>query len=156
MIIPSLSLKYPKFTLTFNPIKKMTVTMFLDGRWTGGEIVKDDHFHANLLGITPEVHRFQHELTHHVVGINFYGKAYSEVLWQAAHKNEEPPTTNLEEEWLVTALQYVSLDKFDKSPKDRNDIAALNLLETKTNTLKLCSMIRTLTDAATGLTIKDY
>jgi hypothetical protein len=108
-----------------------TLTIFHDGSWTGGAIVDGDEYHSFQLHISPELHRFQHEYVHHKVGNWFYGKYHSDVLWQAAHPLESAPATNLEEEWIVTALQYASLDV--RGPVERNDISAINFFASRAN-----------------------
>lgn len=118
---------------------KETFTTFDNGHWTGGGVVPEDFFHAEKLGITPEEHRLQHELAHHVIGLMFYGKPYSEVLWSAAHETRLPDYAN-EEEWLVTALQYRMFDK--TGPEERNDLAAIQFINSRVDINEITDTLR--------------
>jgi hypothetical protein len=136
-----IKLAYSSFTLDYDG--QATYTRFSDGTWTGGPIVEGDGYHAKRLGISAPLHRFQHEYVHHVVGMEFYQRPYSDVLWQAAHPAEAPPATNLEEEWIVTALQYEALKV--SPPEERNDADALRFFASRANLPVVVTIIRSLT-----------
>jgi len=95
------------FTLSFDPTTGEAITRYAGGRWSGCAPVPDDAFHAERLGITRSEHRLEHELAHHLFG---YAKGFvgSPIIWRDAHGvAQKQPDSDLEE-WMVTALQYLS------------------------------------------------
>lgn len=111
-----LTLRWPAFTLEYDLGTGATVSRFPAGEWSGSAPVAEDSFHGKALGITPERHRFLHELLHHLVGIAF-GFGCSPVVWRDAmhfpQAEGKTPTGVQEtyltaeiEEWIVTALTY--------------------------------------------------
>lgn len=88
-------------------------THYEDGAASLCPVVKDDYFHAQQLGIAPGQHRLLHELSHHLVGIHYYKKPSSPVIWHDAHGRD--PQAELGErasleEWMVNALVYHCFD----------------------------------------------
>lgn len=89
-----------------------TLTVYGAGEnrwWSGSDPNQDDAYHAERLGITQREHRLQHELAHHLVGFAYYWNSHgSPIIWRDAI-HEVQPTRDAElEEWMVTALQYLS------------------------------------------------
>jgi hypothetical protein len=148
---PTVIFNFHHFIVEYNPEIKTTYTRFPDNHWTGGDIVEGDWFHAPLLDLTPELHRLQHELAHSLIGTEYYGLEHSAILFHAAHADEIPlPDNHAEEEWLATALQYLSRGKI--GPPERNDEGAINTLERKgLDPLTLAKQLQTLVDIARWL-----
>ena len=103
--------QFPVFTLTHNPDTGETYTRYEGGYWSGCGLVEGDHVHAPKLGITPQTHRLQHELAHHLVGIWYYGQASSPVIYRDAHLMPQPERDSMLEEWYTTSFQYFLCDK---------------------------------------------
>jgi hypothetical protein len=105
---------FNSFYMTFNRITGKTVTYYPDETWTGGNLVDDDTFHANNLGIEPRHHRLAHEIGHHLIGFHYYkNKNGSPILYKAAHNEFISPQDPVVkgEEFLVTGLTYFAMDK---------------------------------------------
>ena len=137
---PTIRFHFDACYLEYDPLAATTLTHFHDASWTGGAIVADDEYHAERLKLTPQLHRLQHELAHHLVAIHYYQQPHSMILWQAAHPHEQLPSYTKEEEWLVTALQYHSQGV--GGPTERNDRAALKLIGLKVDVNELATRLR--------------
>lgn len=94
------------YTLEWHPISGTATTRYDDGGWSGCPVVEDDFLHAHALGITPQRHRLEHELLHHLVGIHVFGLPSSGVIYRDAHGEPQEEQQAKREEWLVTALTY--------------------------------------------------
>ena len=116
-----LTLHFPYFTLTHDPHSGLTTTTYLDGHCCPCPVVPDDSIHAQELGITPQQHRLEHELWHHLVGIYVLGLITSPVIYKEAYNLPASSTSDSEsidgpwgkygsarEEWLVTALSHLA------------------------------------------------
>lgn len=122
---------WPAFRLVFVPASGYTVTTFPDGTTSGCLPVPDDDYHANRLGITNKIHRFEHELIHHLVAL-WFGHDYSPVIWRDAHSEPHPEEEAKNEERLITSFQYhlhLQLDIY-------NDWAPLDALMAKVDLAK--------------------
>lgn len=144
---------WPRFSLTFDPATGFTETAYPDGKTSGVGVLEDDRMHANALGVTPEYHRLQHELGHHLIGTHFYRSAVgSPVLWRDAHGigqtaggYAKPGWSEAErEEWLVNFLQYASLS--ETAP--HSDGALEMLMNAGIDVASLCADLATLVDVA--------
>lgn len=101
--------QWPDFMLEWKPANGAVLTRYISGEWSGSLPVPDDAYHAERLGITPELHRLEHELAHHLVGLNFYKFIFgSPIIYRDAHKQPQPEREAELEEWMTTALQYHS------------------------------------------------
>lgn len=109
--------QWDEFSMAFNTQTGECITRYPGGHWSGSKPVPEDHFHATKLGITPELHRLEHELAHHLVGFAYYGeKTGSPVVYRDAHHipqeeggwAKEGWSEAEREEWMTTALQYLS------------------------------------------------
>lgn len=110
-----ISFYWPLFTMRFNTDTGECLTHYSNDRWSGCEPVPEDLFHGNRLGITPELHRLEHEIAHHLIGLSVYKHAHgSPVIYRdACHESQDkggfvkPGWSEADrEEWLTSALQY--------------------------------------------------
>lgn len=102
---------FPKFNLVWDKETGQTTTYWKDGTESPTWCHWEDEYHGNLLGITAQEHRLQHELAHHLVGMHAPdGKDIGGclIVWREAHGEEHPEEWSKEREWLITALQYRS------------------------------------------------
>jgi hypothetical protein len=101
---------WPGFRLEFDQATGRAVTRYPDGTHSGCGVVEADRFHARLLGLTPEEHRLQHELAHHLVGALYSRGAAGgcPIIYRDAHGVPQPQPEADILEWRITALQYHS------------------------------------------------
>lgn len=103
------------YKIEVDTLAEVVITRYACGAQTITKVNDDDAFHAGKLGITPFDHRWLHETLHHLVGVLYYRKASSPVLWRDAHHIPQDDTPDVKpewneadrEEWLVTNLTYV-------------------------------------------------
>jgi hypothetical protein len=105
------------FRLFHNLNTGLTTTKFPDDTFCPCPVVPDDSIHGHELSITPERHRLEHELWHHLVGIYVLRLPYSPIIWREAHSVPHSPRYEEEsgrEEWIVTALSHALYGKVDR------------------------------------------
>jgi hypothetical protein len=132
---------WPSFNLVYNRETGRTTTFYPNGRWSGCDPVPEDKFHGEKLGITNKLHRLQHELAHHLVGIHYYGADSSPIIHRDANGIPQTQPHSELEEWMVTALQYYSRNRW-------SDFGAMMDLSKKTDVDKLAKQLAYLMDAA--------
>lgn len=123
--------RFNGFTLSWDPVSGECYTIYRDGTKSGCGVVDDDHHHASLLGISPEEHRLQHELAHHIVGVMLYGFRGSPVVWRDAQGIDQAEgghykagwTEAEREEWVCNLIQYKSRNKAYDTGAEQHAIA---------------------------------
>ncbi|QDT14703.1 hypothetical protein [Alienimonas californiensis] len=122
--------RWPQFELRFDLGEGVALTRYPDGKTSGCGPVPEDCVHAERLGVTPARHRLLHELTHHLVGLRYYGDPRgSRVIWRDAHGtwSETPKikpgwNENAQEEWFVHAVSYAALGKLPDRESDEDGL----------------------------------
>lgn len=103
--------EWPSLRLEWDTRAGYADTIYPDGTHSGCWPHSDDAFHGMRLGLTPEEHRLHHELAHHLLGFALGNENGSGVVWRDAHQETQPERKAELEEWMTTALQYLSLGK---------------------------------------------
>lgn len=114
-----ITFRFPTFRLNWDPSSGACFTFYRDGTKSGCGVVPEDSYHGERLDLTPEQHRLQHELAHHLVGYALYGFDGSPVVWRDAQGvdqlegGEFKPgwTEAAREEWVCNGIQYLSRDR---------------------------------------------
>ena len=149
---------WPDFRLVHDTETGHTMTHYAGGHWSGGDVVPDDAFHADLLGITPERHRLAHEVGHHLTAIAMQYEGCSmgcRIVYRDAHHIPQVHPEAGIDEWRINALVYYT---YERQMREAGDFGALMDLQNAGNDLPgLAGYFRWLLSAADmgqGVTIR--
>jgi hypothetical protein len=101
--------QFPTFQMQYEAAYGIVTTLYPDNCFSRVETNADHHYHADYLGIEPNLVNLQHELVHHLLAMAF-GENTCPIIYNSAHSM--PMLLNAQHrEWEITAMSYFSLGK---------------------------------------------